>query len=114
MTEASYQAGRKFMRSVNHMRGLITEAEGRVAKWTKIEDYHRKNLCQSQADGAKEVLDKALKRLTELREKFAAMKFPESDMQEVKVERVQCEGCGAAIAKGNTYCGECLCEEDGY
>lgn len=24
-----------------------------------------------------------------------------------------CRGCGAAIAPGETLCGECLCEEDG-
>lgn len=101
------------MRSVNHTRGEITMAEGGVAKWTKIEDAHRKNLKQEQAEGAKKMLDKAMKRLAGLREKFASMKFPDSDMKAERTERVQCEGCGAAIAKGNTYCGECLCEEDG-
>ena len=39
------------------------------------------------------------------------MKFPDSNMIKPKVESVQCEGCGAKIAKGNTYCGECLCED---
>lgn len=28
------------------------------------------------------------------------------------VSRHKCQGCGTAIAKGNDYCGECLCEDD--
>lgn len=55
------------MRSVNHIRGLITKAEGDVAKWTKIEDSHRRELRPSQADGAKKLLDKAMARLNVLR-----------------------------------------------
>jgi hypothetical protein len=113
MTEESYQQGRKFMRSVNHIRGLITTAEGNVAKWTKIEDSHRRELRHSQADGAKKCLDRALKKLAELRQKFDLMKFPDSNIVVAKKRSVQCEGCGAAIAEGNTYCGECLCEEEG-
>lgn len=35
--------------------------------------------------------------------------------KEKPVEKVhRCMGCGSAIAKGNDYCGECLCEDDGY
>jgi hypothetical protein len=112
MTEESYQQGRKFMRSVNHIRGLITKAEGDVAKWTKIEDSHRRELRHGQADGAKKCLDKAMARLNELRIKFDLMKFPASNIVIVRKKSVQCEGCGAAIAEGNTYCGECLCEDD--
>lgn len=112
MTEESYQQGRKFMRSVNHIRGLITKAEGDVAKWTKIEDSHRRELRPSQADGAKKLLDKAMARLNVLRLQFDNMKFPDSNIIIARKRSVQCEGCGAAIAEGNTYCGECLCEDD--
>lgn len=109
MTEESFQQGRKFMQSCNYMRGIITKAKGDVAKWTKIEDVHRKELRQYQADGAKKCLQNAMKRLDELRIKFEGMSFPNSNIVAVKINKVQCEGCGAAIAEGNTYCGECLC-----
>lgn len=114
MTEESFQQGRKFMQSCNYIRGLITKAEGNVGKWTKIEDSYRKALREGQADGAKKCLDIAMTKLNELRLKFENMKFPESNIVIAKKKSVQCEGCGAAIAEGNTYCGECLCEEDGY
>ena len=113
MTEESYQQGRRFMRSVNHIRGLITAAENNVAKWTRLQDHHRIALQQPQADGAKKMLDKALLKLNELRLKFDNMKFPDSNIYVARKKSVQCEGCGASIAEGNTYCGECLCEEDG-
>jgi hypothetical protein len=113
MTEESYQQGRKFMRSVNHMRGLITKAKGNVAKWTKIEDAYRKDLKHNQAEGAKKCLDKAIERLDALRIKFEAMKFPESNIVIARKKTVQCEGCGAGIAEGNTYCVECRSEEEG-
>lgn len=100
------------MRSVNHIRGLITKAEGDVAKWTKIEDSHRRELRPSQADGAKKLLDKAMTRLNVLRLQFDNMKFPDSNIIIARKRSVQCEGCGATIAEGNTYCGECLCEDD--
>jgi len=96
------------MQQANHLRGLITKAEGEVAKWTKIEDVHRRELRASQADGAKKCLNNALKRLDELRTKFANMSFPDSNIRKAYVEKVQCAGCGTAIAKGNEYCGECL------
>lgn len=113
MTEESYQQGRIFMRSVNHMRGLITKAEGNVAKWTRLEDHHRRELQQAQADGAKRQLITALNKLNQLRVQFDNMKYPDSNIVVIKKKQVQCEGCGASIAEGNTYCGECLCEEDG-
>ena len=94
------------------MRGLITKAEGDVAKWTKIEDSHRRELRSSNADGAKKLLDKAMARLNELRIKFDLMKFPDSNIIIARKRSVQCEGCGATISEGNTYCGECLCEDD--
>lgn len=115
MTEESFQQCRKVMQSINGLRGYITKAKGEVAKWTKIEDSYRRDMKESQAEGAKKMLDKAMKRLNELREKFAAIKFPESNIKPVKLEISQCEQCGAAVAKGNSYCGECLCEDDsGY
>lgn len=101
------------MRSCNHLRGLITAAENRVSKWTKLEDHHRRELHQEQAEGAKTMLIKALNKLNQLRLQFDNMKFPDSNIVIVRSKSVQCEGCGAAIAEGNTYCGECLCEEDG-
>lgn len=111
MTEESYQQGRKFMKQVNYLRGIMTKAKGDVAKWTKIEDVHRRELRHSQADGAAKCLQNAMERLSELRLRFDNMHFPNSNIVLIKNESVQCEGCGATIAKGNTYCGECLCED---
>lgn len=111
MTEESYQQGRKFMQSCNYVRGIITKCKGEVAKWTKIEMAARENMQEGQANGAKKALEKAMIRLDKERKKFADMTFPDSNIVKNKVESVQCEGCGAKIAKGNTYCGECLCED---
>lgn len=111
MTEESYQQCRKVMRQINHLRGLITTAEGEVAKWTHIEGAHRKELRESQADGARKCIQKYMKKLEDLRLKFEQIKFPESNIVIAKKNSVQCEGCGAAIAEGNTYCGECLVED---
>lgn len=108
MTEASYQQGRKFMQQVNHIRGLITKAEGDVAKWTKIEDSHRKNLRPEQADGAKKILNRSIKRLDDLRMKFELMEFPASNIVIVKTPKVQCLSCGGLIESGETFCGKCL------
>lgn len=109
MTEESFQQARKVMQSANCLRGYITKAKGEVAKWTKIEDVHRQELRQSQADGAKKCLDKAIKRLQELRAKFAAMTFPDPNLT---IEVNRCTECGCKIAAGNTLCGECACEDD--
>lgn len=109
MTEDSFQAARKIMQRANYFRGLITVAKGNVAKWTKIEDVHKRELRQSQAEGAKKMLDKAMARLKEVRQKFADLKFPDSDIAQ-PVNR--CGECGIIIAAGNNYCGECLCEND--
>lgn len=111
MTEESYQQCRKVMQKINHLRGLITNAKGEVAKWSNIESSFREKMQESRADGAKKMLDKAMVKLSELKEKFTAMKFPDSELSAVKLGTVQCEGCGASIRKGNTYCGECLCED---
>jgi hypothetical protein len=111
MTEASFQQGKKLMQQANYLRGLITKAEGEVAKWTRIQDVHRMEGREGQANGTKKILDNAIKRLEDLRKKFEGMSYPDSNILVVKRRSVQCEGCGAAIAEGNTYCGECLCED---
>lgn len=107
MTEAAFQEARKIMMSANFLRGKITEAKGEVAKWTNIEDSYRQQLRQGQADGAKKCLDKALDRLNQLRLKFAEMKFPDTDMQEVKSKHKPCEYCGHIISGDATECSEC-------
>lgn len=115
MTEESFQQCRKVMQRANWLRGRITNAKANVGKWTKIEDAYRKDLKETQAIGASKMLDKAMAKLNECRDKFAAMKFPDDDIVIEKRRTVQCEGCGSNIAEGNTYCGECLCEDDsGY
>lgn len=111
MTEESYQQCRKVMQSINYLRGRITKQEGEVAKWTRMEDVHRIELREGQANGAKKCLEKALAKLIDLRVKFEAITFPDSNIVKPKVQKVQCESCGASIAIGNTYCGECLCED---
>ena len=111
MTEAAYQEARKIMQSANYRRGMITKAKGEVSKWTKIEDSYRKDLREGQANGAAKKLATAMKRLDESRQHFADLKFPDNNLSAPKVEKIQCEGCGASIAKGNTYCGECICED---
>lgn len=112
MTEESFQQCRKVMQKANWLRGRITTAKANVTKWTKIEDSRRKELKESQAIGAGKMLDKAMTKLQETRDKFSALKFPDSDIKAEKIKKVQCEGCGSLIAEGNTYCGECLCECD--
>lgn len=108
MTEESFQQCRKLMQKANWLRGRITTAKGNVGKWTKIEDSYRKDLRESQAIGARKMLDRAMAKLKEYREKFAAIKFPDSDIVVQKKKMVQCECCGDPIAEGKTYCGECL------
>lgn len=109
MTETSFQAGRKVMQKANYLRGVITTKKGDVAKWTRIEDVHRREGRISQADGAKKILDKAIDRLNAVRKQFADLKFPQDDLKE---EVTRCKGCGSRIAAGNEYCGECMCEDD--
>jgi predicted translin family RNA/ssDNA-binding protein len=111
MTEQSYQECRKVMQKANSMRGLIIKAKGEVSKWTKMEMWHREQLNENQANGAKKMVEKSLKKLEERRKSFSELKFPDNNIPNRKKEVVQCEGCGSLIAKGNTYCGECLCED---
>lgn len=112
MTEESFQQCRRVMQKANWLRGRITNAKLNVSKWTKIEDVYKKDLKESQAIGASKMLDKAMTKLEEYRDKFASIKFPDSDIVVEKIKKVQCEGCGSLIAEGNTYCGECICEDD--
>lgn len=108
MTEESFQQGRKLMARANHLRGLITKAKGQVAKWTKIEDVHRRELREGKANGAKKCLDSSLKKLEELRAKFRDLTFPDPN---IEVEVTRCQECGCRIAVGNILCGECACED---
>jgi len=111
MTETSFQECRKVMQKANWIRGIITKCKNDVAKWTKIEDANRRELKEDQANGAQKKLSKALEKLSHWRYKFSQMEFPPSNLSNRKIETVQCESCGNPIAKGNTYCGECLCED---
>jgi hypothetical protein len=104
MTEASFQACRKIMQQANYLRGVITNHKGNVAKWTNIEASHRDNLRQGQADGAKKMIEKSIRRLEEIRQKFAAIKFPDSDIVEI-INR--CKNCGRKIIPDKA---ECECE----
>ncbi len=99
------------MQKANYLRGQITIKKGNVAKWTNIEDSYRNEGKETQADGAKKLLSKAIGELNEIRKRFSDLQFPDVNLKTLKRETVQCEGCGAQIAKGNTYCGECLCED---
>lgn len=109
MTETSFQEARKIMAKANNLRSMITVAENAVSKWTRITEEHKTK--GHKHDGTEALLNKAVERLYKYRSDFSKLDFPPSNMSNVKVEHVQCEECGATIAKGNTYCGECLCED---
>ena len=94
MTEEAFQAARKVMQRANYIRGLITNAEGSVAKWTKIESSHRENLRPAQADGAKKCIEKALQKLEEVRLKFSQLTFPDVNL---KIEQHRCKDCGRKL-----------------
>lgn len=109
MTEESFQQGRKVMQKANYWRGVITNAKGNVAKWTKIESSYRTNLQPSRADGAKQLLDKAMKRLQEVRDVFESIKFPENNVKSIKKENVQCDLCGNKVENTDSiYCNYCM------
>lgn len=109
MTEESYQECRKLMQKINHLRGLITAAKGEVAKWSNIESSFREKMQHSRADGAKKILDTALLKLKERRDKFTAMKFPDSNINN-KICR--CKDCGVVVKQGDDYCGLGYCIND--
>lgn len=106
MTEESYQQCRKVMVSANYIRGLITKAEKNVGRWTKLEDANRRALKIPLADANKKLIEKAIIRLAELRSKFAAMKFPESDLP-TDPKATKCKECGRKILYGQIHCDEC-------
>lgn len=107
MTEASFQQCRQVMQKANYLRGLITKAKGEVAKWTKIEDVHRREFREGQANGAKKCLQKAITRLDTLRQKFEALEFPASNIVTIPQKKVQCAGCGEPVNEGTDFCNEC-------
>lgn len=88
------------MQKANYLRGVITNHEGNVAKWTKIEASHRENLRESQADGANKCLKIALAKLAEARKKFADLQFPDPNM---KVEVKRCNDCQRKIEECTCY-----------
>ena len=77
MTETQFQATRKVMQKANYWRGIITTRKGEVARWTQIEGSHRENMQPGKADAAKNMIIKAIARLAQAREQFAAIKLPE-------------------------------------
>jgi len=111
MTEKSYQECRKVMQKATWIRGQITKQKGEVAKWSNIEGSLRSDMKHGQADGVAKMLSKAIGKLHDLREQFRKLEFPAHNLSNEVVQKTQCEACGASIATGNTYCGECLCED---
>jgi hypothetical protein len=81
MTEAAFQECRKVMQKANYLRGLITEYKMSVFKWTRFESGYREKLKHDQADGARKCLDKAMKRLEQVRKQFADLKFPDPEIK---------------------------------
>jgi hypothetical protein len=94
MTEAAFQECRKVMQKANGWRSMIATAKGNVAKWTKIEDVHRREGRESQADGANKMLQRALAKLNEYRQRFSDLKFPDDNLKETVL---RCLLCGEKI-----------------
>ena len=97
------------MQTANGLRGMISKQKAEVVKWTALEDYNQRE--GRSTEGVRRTLNKHIDRLNAYREKFSNLRLPEHNIKAPTVESVQCEGCGAKIAKGNTYCGECLVED---
>lgn len=108
MTEESYQQARKLMQQLNYLRGLITKQKKAVASWTNIEDVHRRNLKHAQAEGAKKQIQFAIDKLQKLRQMFAAIQFPDSNLPTPKQEVNYCRICQTVIEKNKGYCITCL------
>lgn len=106
MTEESYQQARTVMQKANGMRGMIAKRKGEVAKWSKIQDTFREQLREAQADGAKKMLDIAMKKLALAKEAFAKLKFPENNIHKQYIGGT-CKVCSATCASGSNLCGEC-------
>lgn len=109
MTEDSYQQGRKVMQRANYLRGEITTKKDEVAKWTRIEASWIEKGEENRANGANKILKKALEQLEKSKQRFAELKFPESNIVIKKKQKVQCEaGCGSLVDEGEVFCKECL------
>lgn len=80
MTEDSYTEAQKVMQKARAFRHNIAIYKADVRKWTALEDHHRIEKQEAQRVSAKRLLDKALQRLKECREKFAALTFPDSNL----------------------------------
>lgn len=111
MTEESFQQCRKIMQKANYMRGMITTQKGHVAKWTRMQHANIENMQPEQAAGCEKMLQLYIKKLKEARENFEMLSFPDSNIVKIITESAQCEVCGNKVAKGNSFCGECLCED---
>lgn len=107
MTEESFQAGKKFMASANCLRSGIIKAKGIVAKWTKLESWYIQEKKQLQAAASRKNLENAIDRLKILRQKFAELKFPESNIESTHSHLFQCQICGTSIKEGQEYCSDC-------
>lgn len=80
MTEDSFQQARKIMQQAIRYRRTIATQKAEVKKWTALEDHHRIEKSETRRESAKRLLDKALQRLKEAKEKFAALTFPDSNL----------------------------------
>lgn len=109
MTEQSYQEGRKIMQKANGIRSMIVKAKGEVAKWTKMEMWHKENLNEGQANGARKALEKTLIKLEERRKQFAELKFPDNNIVTNIKEYTSCQVCGN-ITSNKMFCD--ICQED--
>ena len=84
--------------------------------WRIPEDSTAEHIvCPEAASGAKPRSGVRLQRVvSEARERQATTKLVTSGVSEAKAVRGRCRGCGYKIDPSCEYCGECLCEEDGY
>jgi len=93
----------------------ITELE----KWTKVYEFSfqfwgegnnnvfiNKGGIEMTSFGGEDTIELVIKRALE----WCAKQNPNGYKPPVK-EIYRCEGCGASIAKGNDFCGECMCED---
>src|SRR5688572_20191869 len=105
MTEESFQRARKLMQQLNHLCGLITKAKGDVARWTTLEDMCTRDGKDSTK--AKEMLDRSIRKLSELRAQFASIIFPPHDLQTPKSPINYCRVCQTQIPVNDQYCHDC-------
>lgn len=78
MTEETYQQARKIMQKANWIRGKITEAKGKVAQYTNMEDTYIQNMQPGRADWARKMILKAIEKLDEWRQQFKDLRFPDN------------------------------------